>query len=179
MKTSLASAALLAVLSLGFQPDGIDSKVVDITMKNGPKFRGEILSMRDSSIVVASRAGLSQEELVRNPLRISVFPFSEVQSVETAGSSNTILGLFAGMVIGGAGGYAIGSSLPNDFFDINKSAGATLGCLAGGGIGAAIGAGSSHEGSVLVSPAQPDFAILKNVARYPVAEPDFLKSIRR
>ncbi len=192
MKTGLASAALLAFLSLGFQSGGSGSKEVEITMTNGPKFHGEILSVRDSSIVVANQAGLSQEELMRHPLRISVLPFREVQSVETAGSSNTVLGLFAGMAIGCVGGYAIGASEPveqkkDDVLGCgaaaekgsNEMTGAALGGLAGGAVGAIIGAGSSTNSSVLFSPAQPDFTILKNVARYPAVEPDFLKSIKR
>ncbi len=192
MVRKILAAILLVVLSVGFRNGGSESKEVEITLGDGTKFDAEILSVRDSAIVVTRNVGASQQDLLADPGSVVALPFSQIAIVQTAGSSYTAVGLFSGMAIGCLGGCAIGSSQhveqqKNDTFGCNAESekttntltGAALGGLGGAVVGAAIGGAASGAGQSLVTMTDRDFQVLRNVARYPAVEPAYLKSLAR
>lgn len=186
----VSAVSLLAFLSVGFQSGGVGAKELDFELSDGTKFTGEILSVRDGSLVVASPANQSQADLVANPHRVTVLADTLFSTIRFASTSHTVLGLFTGMGIGCIAGYAIGAAEPvsqakNDVFGCNAAAehssnelgGATIGALGGGVLGAVVGGAASTKGSVLISPTEREFKLLNNVARYPATEPGYLKTI--
>ena len=180
MTKTILATTMVAVLSVGFQMEGSDAKEVEIILNGGAKLTGEILAVRDSSVVIASPAGLLHEELIAEPNRVTVLPNSRISSVQVVGSSHTILGLLVGMPIGTLTGCAIGSNHPDDTKDIINGyalGGGVQGCLLGGLAGAAIGYSLKTGSDLLISPSQRDFQILSSVARYPIVEPQYLKSL--
>ncbi len=192
MYKKISAVLLLLILSVGFRNGGSGSKEVEITLGDGTKFDAEILSVRDSAIVVTRNVGASEQDMLADPGSVVALPFSQVATVGTAGSSYTAVGLFSGMAIGCLGGCAVGSSQnveqeKNDTFGCNAASektskmlgGAAIGGLAGGVVGAAIGGAASSSGQSLVTVTNRDFQVLKNVARYPLVEPAYLKSLAR
>ena len=196
MKKPMLAAIMLAFLSLGFQSGTADRTAVDITLFSGMKMSGEILAVRDSSIVIVREVGISSVDLMAQPKKATVLPFSGIMSVQTPGTSHILVGAAAGMAIGCVAGCAIGESQPvevqqqpNESLGCgaaaqaeqqrsdNEANGALIGGLGGAVIGGMIGGATSSGGLVLVSPERRDFNILKSVARYTGPEPDYLRSI--
>ncbi len=192
MKRPVLSIILLAFLSVGFQSSPTNPKEVKILLSEGTELSVEILSVRDSSIVIAREVGLSDDELKTSRNTIAVLPFKRVMQVETPGKSYTAVGLFTGMALGCIGGCAIGSAQSvsnqqNDTFGCkaqeeksnNTVEGAAIGAGVGALVGVIVGGSISSGGTTLVSPTQRDFGSLNFVARYLREEPEFLKSITR
>jgi len=182
---------MIAFFSVGFTVEGSDPTKVDILLADGATFTGEILALRDSSIVVAAPAGLAESALMSGTHSIVVLPHRQILSIQTAGSSYVLLGLASGCVAGCLVGAAIGSGKEveqkqNDTFGCEKnseevnntSTGAVIGSLVGALVGLGVGNAASTKGQVLVSAAQRDFNALKGVTRYPATEPEYLKSIK-
>jgi hypothetical protein len=180
MTKTILAATMLAFLSVGFQTERSDAKEVDIILIGGAKVAGEILAMRDSSIVIAIPAGLSQEELVAEPNMVTVIQDSQINNVKAVGSSHTILGLLLGMPIGALTGCVIGSNHPdetNNIFNGYALGGGLRGCALGALAGAAVGYSLKTGSDLLISPSRRDFRILDRVARYPIVEPQYLRSL--
>ncbi len=170
-----------------------DGQEVEISLTNGTSFSGEVLSVRDGSIVVTDETGLLQEALMAGEHKFRVLLFAEVNRVEITGSSYTLVGTFAGATVGCLGGFALGAALPSNHknqgvFDFqrmsfdqigNEIGCAALGTLAGGILGHVVGNAASTNGSILISPQLRDFNVLTRVARYPSTEPAYLKTISR
>ncbi len=190
MKKQVLAGTLLAFLSVGFDSRPGEGREVEILLRDGSKITAEILSVRDSSIVVAHPTGLTEEELQRMDKVIAVLPYRNVLQVETPGSSYTLVGLGIGAAVGCATGCALGSSKSvnqdkNDTFGCNAAeeqanntfAGAAIGTGVGALAGALIGGASSESAKQLVTPTQRDFRALTGVARYGAQEPGYLKAI--
>ncbi len=185
-----ASLVLLAALSLGVVVDGTTSPAVDIVLTAGRAFTGEIIAVRESTIVLGSRPGLSPVDMRNDPRALLIVPFAQIHMITTEKNTHPVTGMLIGAPLGCLGGLAIGAATevkrqPNDSFGCNAQAehesnqatgmlaGTAVGMLAGCAIGASVG----EKGQVLISPQQRDFSFLKAYARYPIEEPASLKSI--
>lgn len=188
----LASVALLAFLSLGVVTENNDPRKVTITLIDGTSFTGEVLAVRESTVVLGKRFRMNTAEIATKRENVLVLPFREVHTIVTEGSSYAVVGFFSGMAVGCLGGYAIGSSVPverrpDDTFGCNERSqrfdnemtGAGLGALGGGIAGCAIGQASGSKGETIVSPLQRDFTFVRAVARFRQGEPAFLQEYGR
>lgn len=180
MKKTVCGLLLLALLSVGFQTGGTDPVEVEILLVDGATLTGNILALRDTSIVLWADVTSGKQSAV-------VLPHRQILNVQTAGSSYILVGLLSGCAVGCLTGVAIGGSQPVEQHgdcsnpaaekEANQVTGAAIGSLVGALVGLAVGGGASQSSRVLVSPAQRDFKVLKGVARYPDSEPEYLKSI--
>ncbi len=181
----LASLLLLAALSLGVVIEGTTFHTVEVSLTGGRRFKGEVIAVRESTVVLGTRPGLSPVEMMKDPATLIVVPFSAILGISTEGSHNAATGFLVGAPLGCLGGYAIGSSIQveNKTNDLIGCAGATtdavdnrltgmaVGFLAGAAIGCAAGSASGEKGQELISVQQRDFTFLRAVARYPYEEP--------
>lgn len=186
----LASLVLLAALSLGVVVDGTTTPDVNIALTNGRSFKGEIIAVRESTLVLGSRPGVSPVEMVSDPRALLVVPFVQVQMITTESNTHPVTGMLIGAPIGCLAGTAIGSAVeverqPNDSFgcnahaehEANQATGMLVGTAVGMLAGCAIGSSVGEKAQVLISPQQRDFSFLKAYARYPNEEPASLKHI--
>jgi UDP-N-acetylglucosamine enolpyruvyl transferase len=191
MSKRVMGVVLFVILSVGFQSGGSDQQAVEISLTDGVKFTGEIISLRDSSVLVAREVGLSYTSLATVKQTLMVLPFARINSIRVV-STHPLAGLFIGTAIGCAGGCAIGNAAPveqhkDDVLGCEAQSertdhtivGAGAGGLAGAVVGSLIGSAVTTVDADLISPTKRDFQILKNVARYPGEEPSFLKSVGR
>ncbi len=196
MKNWILSVAILIPLSTGMKPGGPDPTEVEITISHQGTVSGEILAVRDSSVVMATRCGLSESELLENPNQIVVISNARIVMVRVPGTSHVVMGMGVGLVLGSVTGCLIGYSKEvnvqpkkNDIFGCqaeseeetekegNAANGALIGALAGTAVGAAVGASIGEREKVYIAPEGPrDFGMLKSLARYNV-EPEFLRVI--
>ncbi len=182
MAKVVGATLVLFILSTGMELDISDPEEVEVRSSSG-QFDAEILSVRDSSLVLVSPSGLSQDDLIKKKGQILVVRDDEIYSIKMAGSSNKAP-LYGG-AIGCISGCLIGAALPAKgdgcaSEEVNRRMNAeAVGLLSGCG-GILIGAltGSSTKDSLWITPIHRDFRALKLLARYPLKEPQFLKDIR-
>lgn len=188
MRHWIMATAILVPLSTGMNTSGSGPEEVEVTLSGDVKVKGEILAVRESSIVMATRFGLSEEELMQNPKQIVVVRNERIAKVETPSSSYIGLGVLGGLAVGCGAGCAIGSEMvkqeKNDILGCNALAeqsnnmiaGSMIGGLAGTAVGAVVGAAVSEKG-IVITGASADK--LKALARYQDGEPEFLRAIGR
>lgn len=189
----LASLLLIAALSLGVVIEGTTFQPVEISLIRGRAFKGEVIAVRESTVVLGTRPGLSPVEMMKEPGALIVVPFHAILGISTEGSHNGATGFLVGAPLGCLGGYAIGSSIEvgnktNDIIGCwdaandaaeNRMTGMAVGFLAGAAIGCAAGSASGEKGQNLITGQQRDFTFLRAVARFPNDEPESLKKIGR
>ena len=164
---------------------------VVLFLRNGQKLKGELLSVRDSSIVLSKPfRGL------KNDSTICLSAFSvrsqEIEKVIIVGKSRVLSGMGYGALVGAGAGIVIGIAdgddppCPPDAWVCfpRYSAGAKafiagfgLGVL-GTGIGAIVGAVSSTADKEIEPRENYDFSALKPRARYSAFEPEFLRKMK-
>lgn len=189
---SLTSLFLLAALSLGVVVDGNTSRTVEIAVYGRLPFWGEVIAVRESTVVLGTRKGLSPAEMVNDPGALLVVRRSQIIKVTTESNMHPGTGMLIGAPIGCLAGLAIGSAIevdrkPDDTFGCNareeRSSNELNGMLIGTGVGMAagcvVGSAVGDQGQVLISPDQRDFSFLRGYARYPAEEPESLKKIVR
>lgn len=191
MAKVVGAVIVLFILSTGMELEISNPEEVEVTSARG-QFNAEILSVRDSSLVLASPCGLSQDDLINKKAQILVVREDEIYGVKTAGSSNIFPGMLFGGTAGCVSGCLIGRSLKvtptTEPYGCNKSedelrnengVNYAVGVGAGGILlGAIIGAATSSRDSLWITPVRRDFRALKPLARYPLQEPQFLNEIR-
>ena len=158
---------------------------VFILMNNGEEYTGELLIVRDSTMLLCKEYEASEEDLTD-----LVHPFyslqnQDIKQIELMGENH----LIAGLVFGGLAGFivtaviAIGIALSSQ----NSSGGAEaiVILLIGGGIGMLIGStigGSNTTYDEVVfdsaNPGEFDFTKLNIYSRYGGKEPNYLKEIK-
>jgi hypothetical protein len=188
----LASLFLLAALSVGVVVDGTVSRTVEITVYGRPPFWGEVIALRESTVVLGTRTGLSPAEMLNDPGALLVVPQSRIVRITTESNTHPITGMLIGAPAGCLGGLAVGSAIevekkPEDTFGCNAhaehEANQVNGMLIGTGVGLAagcmLGMATGEKGQVVISPEQRDFSFLRGYARYPADEPESLKKMGR
>ena len=203
---SITLFVILGIFAIGCRPtlnvvetdtEQIEEKLIDyqneeaigsevtLLLKDGESISGELLSVRDSSIILCEEYSATEEELA-----IQKFPIKNVRTdkiVECEIKGNTYplwigagIGLVAGTVV-----YLlvkddlkikIGTSSDDD---MDKAASSC--CLVGGltTLPLIIGRGLSTEDMTLTDiPTGYKFLPLKSLARYQSGEPEYLKAIK-
>jgi hypothetical protein len=158
------------------QGEGADVAVV---LRSGQKIEGELVSVRESSLLIATPT----ENII--PIRDA-----NVSHVIVQGNSHELVGagvgLVSGLLIGGlvAAMEIESSEREGDFGGAFRWAfgGAVvsvgLGAVAGTLVGTGIGAAASQSDIEVSLDVPAERSALKKLARYPDKEPEFLKAIR-
>ena len=147
---------------------------VAVVLTSGEKIEGELVSVRDSSVFIATRTG-------------DIVPITDtvVSHVIVKGSSHVFLGIGLGFLGGMIVGTTIGAATvtqkeEQEFFGgLDKIiAGWAVGTVAGTLVGGLVGA-SASESDIEVSLSVPaERSALKKLARYPDKEPEFLRVVK-
>jgi hypothetical protein len=170
---------------VGFKDEKEEGAEVVLLLNNGQEIKGELVSVRDSAVVISTIEDIDEKELASQTASISVIKNQEILHVTVKGKSNLLKGMGLGTLIGvGSGallGLASGDDPPGWFsFSAGEKA-AALGILLGGAgfiVGTIAGVISS-KGSKEIEPLPDlDFSSLKSVARYPAGEPGYLREIK-
>jgi len=155
---------------------------ITVSKKNGTEINGELLSVRDTSIIICSDIGLSETELARINYPIYNIRNNEIKEVTVEGGWY----IWSGMGYGGLGGALLGVALAAATYEkssylseagviiIVGGLGTLVGAIAGGIVGYAL---STDDAILLDIPPGYDFSLLKSLARYPDKEPEFLRAI--
>ncbi len=155
---------------------------ITVLLKNGRRVYGELLYVRDSSIIICTETSATEEELKNNTYPLITVSHDKIQEIMIEeGHSYVIMGAAAGLL----GGILVGSLVSYIILHDDKSdmvglgyaiitlAGIVLGFLAGVGIGAA----NSTDDLILNKfPLDYDFSVLAPLARYTGEAPEFLKN---
>jgi len=145
---------------------------VTLSLINGTEINGELLSIRDSTIILDKKD---------YPNPITAVRTDEIQEITIEGSNYVLAGLGIGIVAGTLTGILVGSLLEeNRQAYVSHEAGlGVLGFIVGAIAGPIIGyALSSEEFVVQEIPPGYDFSFLKPLARYSAEEPEYLRAIK-
>jgi hypothetical protein len=171
-----------------FMNQRIAGAKVFIDLNNGMEYTGELLSVRDSIMLLCEQYGASEEDLSNSVFEIKIFKNHNIEFMEVQGESKILSGVAIGSAAGAVVGIAIGAADgddPEGFISFTAEEKACLtGCL-GGGVGAVIGliAGafnSTDDAKVYNYEIKEnyDFTQLNIFSRYQGNEPVYLKEIR-
>jgi small nuclear ribonucleoprotein (snRNP)-like protein len=151
---------------------------VAVVLTSGEKIEGELVSVRDSSVLIATRSG-------------GIVPIKDtvVSLVIVKGNSHVLTGMGVGFLVAGTIGAVLGGSGKSNkrydfaiFFSSDKEEaefdGFLLGGLIGTVFGGLLGAGASQSDIEVSLPVQAERSALKKLARYPDKEPEFLEVIK-
>ena len=161
---------------------------VKIYLNNGQEIEGELVSVRDSSVLIAVESEHIPSGLPPPIQGILAINDTLVSHVIVEGSSHVLLGMGVGFVGGTFGGMVIGmlagSAAATDPVERTFGAsfgggeGAMVGALTGTLLGGLIG-GSASESDIEVSLSVPsERSALKKLARFPDKEPKSFQVIK-
>ena len=149
--------------------------------KDGTKTNGELLSVRDSAMILCTENSATEEELTKLSYPILLFPNNKIQRLTIEGSNLVLEGVIAGQLVGGLIGILVTTSSKESRG--YKGLAVAAGMIGGGLPGMLVGGITGHELSkeeYILQDIPPDYnwLILKPLSRYPDEEPDYLKAIR-
>jgi len=149
---------------------------VTLLLNNGNEVNGELLSVRDSIMILCAEYSATEEELAKLSYPILLFSNNEIQELTIEGSNWVWEGIAAGAVAGGSSALMLGFSgaLGEDATKGDLAIILSLGIAAGWAIGYAL---STEEYILQEIPPDYDWSILKPLSRYPDKEPEYLKAI--
>ena len=146
---------------------------------------GELLSVRDSSLVISTKPAYDKSEIPPPVSAITVIATREIEKVTIRADYHILDGMGKGFLIGAAGGAVVGllsGDDPPGFLSLTAGDKAlVLGITLGTGgvvIGAIIGAANSTGERELAPLPGGDLSMLKPVSKYPSFEPPWLQVIQ-
>jgi len=163
------------------QNEDVGAEVI-LSVKNGEKISGELLSVRESSLIICKEHYATEVELANLKYPINTVKNDEIKELTIEGSNYIWLGLGIGIAAGFGLGVLVGiSSFESGSFQqeaYTTYAGGGIGLLAGAVVGLIVGYFNSTE-EVILQEVPPDYnwSILKTLARYPDEEPEYLQAI--
>jgi hypothetical protein len=158
---------------------------VILLLKTGQEISGELVSVRDSSLVISTIEDANENDLLTQTAGIIAVRNEEILHVVIKGKSNVlkgmILGTLAGVGFHAVLGLAIGANPLKAYFTdadpVAREAGMTYGAV-GLLLGTVVGAASSSRDRLVEPLPDQDFSSLRPIARFPEEEPEFLKKIK-
>lgn len=154
---------------------------VVLLLNNKTEIEGELLSVRDSALIICTEYSATEEELANSVYPVILVRNNEIQEITIEGNSYVWWGIGIGYLTGAIIGYLLGQTgATNDNTDQAFSGlgggilGGLIGLAAGGGIGYAF---STEEFVLQEIPSGYDFYFLKPFARYPDTELEYLKVV--
>ena len=145
---------------------------VEILLINGNEVNGELLSVRDSTMILSAKNTHIEEELANLTYPVSLISNKEIQQLTIEGSSWVWPGIAAGAVVGALARWKMEDSGGSDVLKTIVPWGIFA---AGWGIGYAL---SKEEYLIQEIPPDYDWSFLKPLTRYPDKEPEYLREIK-
>jgi len=146
---------------------------VSLLLKDGIVINGELLSVRENTIILCQEYSANEKELSKLIYPISIILNTDIQQLTILGSSWIWEGIAAGAFVGGLTGMFMASE------GLEVMAGLVIGTWIGLTAGWIIGYALSTEEYVLQKiPPEYNWSILKQLSRYPDKEPEFLKLMK-
>ena len=147
---------------------------ITLSLKNETEVYGELLSVRDSTMIICTQYSTTEAELANLSYPITAFRNDEIQELTIEGSSYIAEGFWIGIFAGTGIGYAIAKA-------INEMGGVIIligGTIVGIVVGPIVGYLLSTDDVILREiPPSYDMSLLKPLSRYPDEEPEYLKAI--
>ncbi len=153
---------------------------VTLLLKNRTEINGELLSVRDSTMIICTEHSATEEELASLKYPINYVRNDEIQDLTIEGSNYVWTGLGIGIAAGTGIGVLVGLAVEESRHAMISAelALGVIGFIAGTIIGPIVGYLLSTDEVILHEiPPGYDFSLLKPLARYPGEEPEYLKSI--
>jgi hypothetical protein len=139
---------------------------VSMLLHDGRQMSGELVSVRDSTMVI--HAGDTQYVVIKN---------NDIKSITVRGTSTYPLWLGLGSFVGVVSGAIIGREIAI----FNQGYGASIGGLVGAGCGLLVGtiiaSATSTEDIGIDSLTKKDLVRLKLLSRYPENESEYIKQL--
>ncbi len=153
---------------------------VILALKNARQVTGELLSVRDSSLVISTLKDSDEKDWTTQTGGIVAVDDQEIQKVIIKGNSNIEKGMALGFLIGAGAGALIGSVSGGGWVPPGTMAVAGGIVFGGAGfvIGSIVGVASSTGDKEIEPLPNHDFPSLKPFARFPAEEPEYLKKIK-
>jgi hypothetical protein len=162
-------------------------RYAEVYVASGSRYAGELLSVRDTSIVLGLVVDAPESHFIRDTSALVIVGKSEIKLVSMGGSSYYLLGGVLGLLGGGLIGGAIGGASSPDSKNpltglvekgMDMSAGILLGGLGGCVVGLLVGGAASSRAVEYQSERGASMDVLRPYARYQFGEPGFLKQRR-
>lgn len=148
---------------------------VTILLFNGKEVEGELLSVRDSALILCREYKATESEIENSIYPIILIKNNAIKKLTFEGSLYTWIGLVAGALVGPIVGALIASS---DRDRLAALGGIAIGILVGPIVGSVAGYALSKEEFVLYEiPPNYNFYFLRGLARYEEKEPEFIKTL--
>ena len=148
---------------------------ITLSLQNGSKINGELLSVRDSSLILCTEYAASAEEIMNSTYPVLLVKNNVIQELTLEGNAYIWPGIAGGAIVGTTIGTLIGKASDEPFAGI---AGMMQGFFIGLSIGWIIGYDLSTKEYVLQEiPPGYNFYFIKNLGRYVEKEPQYLKAI--
>jgi len=146
---------------------------ISVLQKSGNEVNGELLSVRDSVMILCKEYSVKEEELATLTYPISTISNNDIKQLTIVGNSWIWEGIAAGAFVGGLTGMLIASE------GLEVMAGLVVGTWIGLIAGWITGYALSKEEYVIKEiPPNYNWSILKPLSRYPDKEPEYLKMIK-
>ncbi len=148
------------------------------TLRDSTIIQGEILVVRDSSLVASPKYHANENWLRSNIAALKAVPESRILKVALAGRTHAAAGAGVGAFVGALAGGKIGSNgLEGGEKSLGMLGGGFLGCIVGGFVGIGVG-GNISSGAEEMSPQDSGWwERLRSAARYEEEEPEFLRPV--
>jgi len=161
------------------QDEGVGVEV-KLSLKNGTEVNGELLSVRDNTLIICKEYSATEGELANRTYPINTIQNNEIKELIIEGDSYIWAGIgygaLGGALIAAVVGYAI--AVEEKSFGVEILGGGLIGFIVGAFAGGVVGNANSTNDIILSGiPADYDLSILKPLARYPDEEPEYLKVI--
>lgn len=158
---------------------------VYIVMKNGEEYKGELLRVRDSTMILCEKYKANDDDLAEFEYPFYSLNNYDIKIIELTGENHLIGGIVFGGLGGALSGLLITAALASTASDFDAIGYVAVGLLIGTGIGmlvgGIIGGGNTTFDEVIYEYAnheEYDFTQLNIYARYGGAEPEHLKVIK-
>ena len=164
---------------LDYQTDEDVGAEIILSIKNGRKFNGELLSIRESSVIICTEYSATEQELAGLKYPINIVQNDEINELTIKGSNYVWIGLAIGAATFTGIGIWIGHGIEKGLdTEGGKEGIGIIGFLVGAIVGGIVGYLLSTDDVILHEiPAGYDLSLLKSIARYPYKEPEYLKAI--
>lgn len=175
---------VLVFMSVLAVPASAGGKEVELAMVDGTVITGELLAVREHTILVGMDGWSAPRTAGDVTDGVVSIKRDSIQVAHIEGHSYVAIGLFGGLAAGAVIGSLAGKSTGDkETFagELGSALGAgvwgAIGGLAGLAVGGLAGAAASSSDRDFTSKSPGEFNLLKQFARYPIEEPEFLTVI--
>ncbi|MCH7962869.1 MAG: hypothetical protein IH852_02925 [Bacteroidetes bacterium] len=184
-------------INYGDYRDDNEGAEVTLSLKDRAEIYGELLSVRDSTLIICTEYSAIEEELAKGVYPIFSIKGQEIQKITVEGKSEFWESAGYGALIGAAVGVSVGFASGDDESGYLKLTAGTKAllwsmCLSpiGAITGGIVGAGNSTADVIIHVPPEYDFSsldtslgsslnsLLNQLSRYTEKEPEYLRAIK-